>query len=46
MLTACLRATEELKKHMRPGVVLEGPAVLMGHNATLAYPAMYAPKAD
>lgn len=31
---------------MRPGVVLEGPAVLMGHNATLANPAGSAPEAD
>lgn len=45
-LTACLPATEELKKHMRPGVVLEGPAVLMGHNATLANPAVSAPEDD
>lgn len=43
-LTACLPATEELKKHMRPGVVLEGPAVLMGHNATLANPAVSTPE--
>lgn len=33
-LTACLPASDELKKYLKEGVVLEGPALLMGHNAS------------